>query len=215
MKTEKPQWTFAPKHKLYCIFNCIFLFSLFPFSSSVNVCGSRALQLFCVLYVMRACNNMQQTNTTNTNTHTNRLNVQAVYMTTTVPQNIKGTNIMGSHTPTRSSLRHSRMLVINKNYQGKSHMDSHRGILLFFFLHFFCFSFLFFSYIFLLLRLLPCYRELCSCSLYFFTFISYFLHSRKFMYGKYIWLNVAGCWTTATLATAMVGKTFRNISLKK
>lgn len=43
-------------------------------------------------------------------------------MTTTVPQNIKGTNIMGSHTPTRSSLRHSRMLVVNKNYQGELYM---------------------------------------------------------------------------------------------
>lgn len=34
-------------------------------------------------------------------------------MTTTVPQNIKGSKIAGRHTPTRSSLRHSRMLVIN------------------------------------------------------------------------------------------------------
>lgn len=42
---------------------------------------------------------------------------QAVYMTTTVPQNIKGSNIAGRHTPTRSSLRHSRMIVVNKNYQ--------------------------------------------------------------------------------------------------
>lgn len=38
---------------------------------------------------------------------------------TTVPQNIKSNKIMGRHTPTRNSLRHSRMLVINKNYQGK------------------------------------------------------------------------------------------------
>ncbi|XP_055305216.1 homeobox protein 5 isoform X2 [Sitodiplosis mosellana] len=37
---------------------------------------------------------------------------QAVYMSTTVPQNIKGCNIMGSHLPTRNSLRHSRMLVV-------------------------------------------------------------------------------------------------------
>lgn len=40
-------------------------------------------------------------------------------MTTTVPQNIKGTNIMGSHTPTRNSLRHSRMIGMNKGYQSK------------------------------------------------------------------------------------------------
>lgn len=39
-------------------------------------------------------------------------------MSTTVPQNIKGSNIAGRHTPTRSSLRHSRMIVVNKNYQG-------------------------------------------------------------------------------------------------
>lgn len=45
--------------------------------------------------------------------------LQAVYMTTTVPQNIKGSNIAGRHTPTRTSLRHSRMIVVNKNYQGK------------------------------------------------------------------------------------------------
>lgn len=41
-------------------------------------------------------------------------------MSTTVPQNIKGCNISGSHLPTRSSLRHSRMLVGGKkSYQGK------------------------------------------------------------------------------------------------
>lgn len=40
-------------------------------------------------------------------------------MSTTVPQNIKGSNIMGRHTPTRNSLRHSRMIVVNKNYQSK------------------------------------------------------------------------------------------------
>ncbi|XP_050332047.1 uncharacterized protein LOC126760452 isoform X1 [Bactrocera neohumeralis] len=38
---------------------------------------------------------------------------QAVYMSTTVPQNIKGSKIAGRHTPTRNSLRHSRMLVVN------------------------------------------------------------------------------------------------------
>ncbi|XP_055915472.1 putative uncharacterized protein DDB_G0277255 [Eupeodes corollae] len=43
---------------------------------------------------------------------------QAVYMATTVPQNIKGSKIAGRHTPTRNSLRHSRMLVVNKNYNG-------------------------------------------------------------------------------------------------
>lgn len=40
-------------------------------------------------------------------------------MATTVPQNIKGNNIMGRHTPTRNSLRHSRMLVVNKNFKGE------------------------------------------------------------------------------------------------
>ncbi|KAH8301019.1 hypothetical protein KR044_011482, partial [Drosophila immigrans] len=38
---------------------------------------------------------------------------QAVYMSTTVPQNIKGMKIAGRHTPTRNSLRHSRMIVVN------------------------------------------------------------------------------------------------------
>lgn len=46
--------------------------------------------------------------------------VQAVYMTTTVPQNMKGSNIMGSHLPTRQSLRHSRMLVGKKSFPGKA-----------------------------------------------------------------------------------------------
>lgn len=45
---------------------------------------------------------------------------QAVYMATTVPQNIKGSKIAGRHTPTRNSLRHSRMLVVNKVYNGSS-----------------------------------------------------------------------------------------------
>uniref|UniRef100_A0A182M2L8 Uncharacterized protein n=1 Tax=Anopheles culicifacies TaxID=139723 RepID=A0A182M2L8_9DIPT len=41
---------------------------------------------------------------------------EAVYMTTTVPQNFtKNANtLIGRHKPTRSSLRHSRMLVVNK-----------------------------------------------------------------------------------------------------
>ncbi|XP_068141288.1 uncharacterized protein [Drosophila tropicalis] len=38
---------------------------------------------------------------------------QAVYMSTTVPQNMKGIKIAGRHTPTRNSLRHSRMIVVN------------------------------------------------------------------------------------------------------
>lgn len=39
-------------------------------------------------------------------------------MSTTVPQNISKTNVGGRHKPTRSSLRHSRMLVL-KNMEGK------------------------------------------------------------------------------------------------
>ncbi|GAB0089046.1 hypothetical protein DMENIID0001_035250 [Sergentomyia squamirostris] len=42
---------------------------------------------------------------------------QAVYMATTVPQNMKPSQITGRHIPTRSSLRHSRMLVVNKNFK--------------------------------------------------------------------------------------------------
>lgn len=41
---------------------------------------------------------------------------QAVYMSTTVPQNISKTSIGGRHKPTRTSLRHSRMLVMGKNF---------------------------------------------------------------------------------------------------
>ncbi|XP_058063485.1 uncharacterized protein LOC131213461 [Anopheles bellator] len=43
---------------------------------------------------------------------------EAVYMTTTVPQNFtKNANtLIGRHKPTRSSLRHSRMLVVSKAY---------------------------------------------------------------------------------------------------
>lgn len=38
-------------------------------------------------------------------------------MSTTVPQNMKGMKIAGRHTPTRNSLRHSRMIVVNhKNH---------------------------------------------------------------------------------------------------
>lgn len=45
---------------------------------------------------------------------------QAVYMSTTVPQNMKGMKIAGRHTPTRNSLRHSRMIVVNnKNHDSK------------------------------------------------------------------------------------------------
>lgn len=39
-------------------------------------------------------------------------------LTTTVPQNIKATNIAGKHAPTRNSLRHSRMIVMNRIGQG-------------------------------------------------------------------------------------------------
>ncbi|XP_059617042.1 uncharacterized protein LOC132261974 [Phlebotomus argentipes] len=42
---------------------------------------------------------------------------QSVYMATTVPQNMKPAQITGRHVPTRSSLRHSRMLVVNKSFK--------------------------------------------------------------------------------------------------
>lgn len=40
-------------------------------------------------------------------------------LNTTVPQNIRRQDIGGKHTPTRSSLRHSRMIVLNRSGQGK------------------------------------------------------------------------------------------------
>jgi hypothetical protein len=39
---------------------------------------------------------------------------QANCLSTTVPQNIAGTTFVGRHTPTRNSLRHSRMIVQNR-----------------------------------------------------------------------------------------------------
>lgn len=44
---------------------------------------------------------------------------QAHFLNTTVPQNIASLNIAGRHTPTRSSLRHSRMIVMTKTGAGK------------------------------------------------------------------------------------------------
>ncbi|GJQ71128.1 hypothetical protein Trydic_g1032 [Trypoxylus dichotomus] len=39
---------------------------------------------------------------------------QAICLNTTVPQNIAASNIAGRHTPTRNSLRHSRMIVMTR-----------------------------------------------------------------------------------------------------
>lgn len=39
---------------------------------------------------------------------------QANCLSTTVPQNIAAINIAGRHTPTRNSLRHSRMIVLSR-----------------------------------------------------------------------------------------------------
>lgn len=39
-------------------------------------------------------------------------------MVTTVPQNVAAPKIEGRHVPTRSSLRHSRMIVLNKQGKG-------------------------------------------------------------------------------------------------
>jgi len=49
---------------------------------------------------------------------------QAVYMSTTVPQNMKGIKIAGRHTPTRNSLRHSRMIVVNNKSQHSKYSTS-------------------------------------------------------------------------------------------
>lgn len=40
-------------------------------------------------------------------------------LNTTVPQNIGRQDLGGKHTPTRSSLRHSRMIVLNRSGKGK------------------------------------------------------------------------------------------------
>lgn len=44
---------------------------------------------------------------------------QLYCLKTTVPQNILSSNIAGRHTPTRNSLRHSRMIVMHKTGKGK------------------------------------------------------------------------------------------------
>lgn len=44
-------------------------------------------------------------------------------LNTTVPQNIKKQDIGGKHTPTRNSLRHSRMIVLNRSGQGNIIMN--------------------------------------------------------------------------------------------
>ncbi|EFA00377.1 hypothetical protein TcasGA2_TC003223 [Tribolium castaneum] len=43
---------------------------------------------------------------------------QAHCLVTTVPQNIAAQNIASKHTPNRNSLRHSRMIAMNKNGRG-------------------------------------------------------------------------------------------------
>nr|CAD7404932.1 unnamed protein product [Timema poppensis] len=48
---------------------------------------------------------------------------QAVYLSTTVPQNIAGGNIAGRHAPTRNSLRHSRMIVLSRTGQGMGKVE--------------------------------------------------------------------------------------------
>lgn len=44
---------------------------------------------------------------------------QANNLCTTVPQSLVVQNLGGRHTPTRSSLRHSRMIVLSKNGKGE------------------------------------------------------------------------------------------------
>lgn len=44
---------------------------------------------------------------------------QAPLLNTTVPQSITGVNIAGRHTPTRNSLRHSRMIVMSRTGTGR------------------------------------------------------------------------------------------------
>ena len=43
---------------------------------------------------------------------------QMMYLNTTVPQNISPNKIAGRHTPTRNSLRHSRMIVMHNRMGG-------------------------------------------------------------------------------------------------
>lgn len=44
---------------------------------------------------------------------------QEFLLKTTVPQNLAATNLAGRHTPTRNSLRHSRMIVMSRTGTSK------------------------------------------------------------------------------------------------
>lgn len=48
---------------------------------------------------------------------------QAHCLVTTVPQNIAAPNIASKHTPTRNSLRHSRMIALNKGGRGRESFE--------------------------------------------------------------------------------------------
>lgn len=72
-----------------------------------------------------ACNNSLEkakSKSLQNNSHTNNKEIkfcydspsQVVFLNTTVPQNIAASNIAGRHTPTRNSLRHSRMIVMSR-----------------------------------------------------------------------------------------------------
>lgn len=58
--------------------------------------------------------NLAETATPATPAAMDRSPSQANCLSTTVPQNIAATNIAGRHTPTRNSLRHSRMIVLTR-----------------------------------------------------------------------------------------------------
>ncbi|KAK8397561.1 hypothetical protein O3P69_004373 [Scylla paramamosain] len=58
--------------------------------------------------------------------HLVRTPSQANNLCTTVPQNLVVQNLGGRHTPTRSSLRHSRMIVLSKNGKGSESSDLRR-----------------------------------------------------------------------------------------
>lgn len=85
-------------------------------------------------------------------------------MSTTVPQNISKTNVGGRHKPTRSSLRHSRMLVL-KNMEGTSFINLKTPLLS---------ISLFITLIFLIIQ----YSILASYPFLVLSFLSFFLKTK-------------------------------------
>lgn len=70
-------------------------------------------------YQNELANAVEMRNMANLNDDQVESPTQEYLLKTTVPQNMATINIAGKHTPTRNSLRHSRMIVMNKSGNSK------------------------------------------------------------------------------------------------